>query len=777
MRNEEITAVFVNERIRWDDTLVGEIQLVNGSSPAEGPVTAGLKGKAEVDELLPNHSYRFYGRWTTYQNKRSGESERQFYFQTFVEAAPHGRAGVIAYLKRAGTGRGIGTARARALWEKYGSDAVRMLREEPEEVAANIRGLSVESAKECSIWLHDKRQLEACTIELTDLLDGRGFPRDTVRLAVKAWGNEAAAIIRKDPYCLMNFRGCGFKRCDQLWLDLGLSPARLRRQAFCAWYAVASNTEGHTWFSVQHAINGLAGQVSGAEIRPAAAIKLAKRIGRLSPDRNGALEVIRSDQHTGAIVSHGGEVWVAEGRKAANEELLAKLVVDSMSETSYWPNIDELENVSDHQREHLCKSLVGTVGILGGGPGTGKTYTAARVISKLIDTFGIDQIAVGCPTGKAAVRISEAMQQYGIGLRARTWHSLLGIDKVNNDGGGWSFAHNESNPLPYKVLIGDESSMLDTNIMCSIFRARAAGTHFLLIGDTNQLPPVGHGAPLRDLIAAGLPYGELTEIKRNSGGIVEACAAIRDDKKWQPGDNLVFHEMLTDETTLACLVDVIKEHADIGFDPVWDCQVVVAVNDKSKLSRKEVNALLQLELNKNPGKKNQPFRVGDKIVNGKNGWFPSVEFDPNDPDTQLNENGEVYVANGELAEVLEVEEKIVIAKLSSPDRVVKIPRGKGDGESSTGCSWELGYALSVHKSQGSEFTITIVLVDEYPGARMVCDRSWVYTAISRAKEKCVLIGQKRTVDRFCRVQKMNRRKTFLAEQVLRMGAERILVEM
>ncbi len=149
---------------------------------------------------------------------------------------------------------------------------------------------------------------------------------------------------------------------------------------------------------------------------------------------------------------------------------------------------------------------------------------------------------------------------------------------------------------------------------------------------------------------------------------------------------------------------------------------------------------------------------------------------------------EAYVANGELAEVIEVSEKHFIAKLTSPERIVRIPRGKsqdsqedGDGADSdkpaTGCSWDLAYGISVHKSQGSEWPLVIVLLDEYPGARMVCDRSWVYTAISRARSKCVLIGRKATAGRFCRQQKMQRRKTFLRELICRKSAEQVLVDL
>lgn len=792
-RLEEISAIFLRERIRFDEeSVVVECQPTNGTAalfPENGngihnaPHQFTIKLKAEADELTPRLTYRFYGHWTTYKNKRTGDEERQFDCKTFVRSQPHGRAGVIAYLLQAGKGNGIGPARATSIWDKFGSDSIRILRESPDVILAAMPQLTEEQATAASEWLKEEQDLEGCSIELMELLTGRGVPKDTARKAIKEWGNKAAELIKRDPYRLMSFRGVGFRRCDALYLHLGLPPARLRRQALCGWYAIASDTDGHTWYPVQVAMLGIRKQIGGTELQPERAIEMATRLGRLAIDRNGALAIRESD----------GMQWVAEGRKAWCESRLAELIVDSHGELTQWPDAADIEGITDHQRDELQKAIGGgIIGILGGSPGTGKTYTAGKLLAKLIELFGIAQIAVGAPTGKAAVRITEAMQANGIPLRARTWHSLLGIGKADSKSGNWGFEHHDSNQLPYKVLVGDESSMIDTNLMSSIFRARAVGCHVLLIGDINQLPPVGHGAPLRDLIAAKLPYGELREIKRTKkdSGIAVVCADIRDARSWRANDNVEICEWGSPELQLKQVLQSLQEAKQAGLDPVWDCQVVVAVNEKSKLSRKEINKLLQAQLNCNPPVAGQIFRLGDKIVNTKNHYFPVVDFDDRDPDCQANEKGEVYIANGEQARVIAVEEKLVIAELSSPKRTVKIPRGKshdsqddsGDGDNSdkpaaTGCSWDLAYGISSHKSQGSEWPLVIVLIDEYPGARMVCDRGWLYTSISRAKQKCILIGKKATADRFCKTQKMGKRKTFLRELIHLKQAERILVDL
>lgn len=493
-----------------------------------------------------------------------------------------------------------------------------------------------------------------------------------------------------------------------------------------------------------------------------------------------------------AIESVSRQEWLAKHRSVKTLWHQVAIGTRQLHSVNIWPEAATLTGCDAHQREQWAKATTGAVGILGGSPGTGKTFTVASGVRALLATGLVDPqlIGIGAPTGKAAVRLTEQLQAAGLDMRARTWHSLLGMGERDGE-----FKHNERNPLPHRVLIGDESSMLATDMMRSIFAARARGCHFLLVGDVNQLPPVNHGAPLRDLIAAGLPYGELTEIKRNSGGIVEACAAIRDGKPWQCGDNLKLLHTSTPQDQLETVVLVSHRVAAMGLDPIWDSQVLVAVNAKSKVSRAALNVVLQEQLNPNgQGMKGCPFRIGDKVVNTKNGYFSFIDSGTPLEELGTNSRGEVYVANGELGEVIAIEDKSLVVRLGGPVRVVKVPRGPvstraKDAEeniesdasevseekpTATGCYWELGYALSVHKAQGSEVPVAIVVLDEYPGARMICDRSWIYTAISRAKTKCVLVGAKATADAMCGRVNIGKRKTFLRELVLSGLGESVL---
>jgi len=755
---EEITATFRHERIRWDTTAILDCEgKVNGSGLIDD-ITVKVVD-SEPDELTPYLTYRFYGRWT--KHPRHG---RQFVAKTFIKMQPHGPAGTMRYL---GQAPGVGQRTAKALWDAFGGEAVRILREHPDVAAAkaDVQGFTTSKAKAAAAYLENERALEGCTIDMIDLLGGRGFRKTTAKRAIALFGNRAAELIRRNPYLLQKFPGSGFMRPDKMFLEFGGDPTRLKRQAYCMAYAVQSNTDGHTWHGMRDVEGGLRKFVGGSKVLPVKAAKLAIR---------GKLLAVRRDAQN--------RPWLADATKAENEQYIADAVASMRQDAPHWPSVASLD-VSDHQREELFNALTGTLSIFGGGPGTGKTYSLARVIGKVIDRHGDGAVTIAAPTGKAAVRITEVMQGYGVNQRAMTIHGLLGVEQ-QSEGGVWSFRHDEANPLDQSYLFIDESSMIDTDLMASLLRACAPGTHLLLVGDTNQLPPVGHGAPLRDLIKAGVPYGELTEIRRNSGSIVTACHKIRANQKFQAdatldlkaGQNLANRRATSPQKAVASVLDLLQRIKSNGSDtdPVWDCQILCAVNRNAELSRGKLNEVLQGELNpagkRAPG---NPFRVGDKVVNTKNGFFPIDDDAPQDANKDALD-GKVFVANGELGRVVGVQEKLTTVSLDSPKRLIKIPRGKGgdDGEEgedkkapATGCSWDLGYALSVHKSQGSEWSVIIVMLDESPGARMVCSREWIYTAISRAKKVCFLVGKMTTAHDMLGRVALGRRKTFLVEQL------------
>lgn len=324
----ELTLIYRRERIRWDETAILECEqpadmamIVGFSEPlAVGELAVIVKTDCPPDELVGRLSYRFYGSWQNHD--RHG---RQFGAKTYVRCQPHGKAGVLRYLVTTCRQCGVGQATAAKLWDKFGGDAVRILREQPEVAVAAVGmpHFTDDKATAASAVLKEESAIEAVSIDLIDLLGGRGFPRDTAKKAVGEWGNRAAVLIRKNPYLLMRFRGCGFLRTDQLYLDQGGNPAALKRQALCAWYAIARDSEGHTWFRPDVIEAGLRGKISGAEIQAVPATILARRAGLLAVHRNG-----------------DGVPWIAEARKADNERTVAEHVRTMLTAPNQWPEVE-----------------------------------------------------------------------------------------------------------------------------------------------------------------------------------------------------------------------------------------------------------------------------------------------------------------------------------------------------------------------------------------------------------------------------------------------------
>ena len=466
---EEIKGVYVRQQHRWDETIVGEI-ISDGHR-------VSIKGKMDDEHPKTNMTYRFYGKWGQYKGKN------QFQFRTLVQTAPHTQNGIVRYLKKAPK---IGTMLAQRLWDTYMGEAVAVLREEPEQAADAVKGLSEEGACMASLWLQEHKDIEDTAIQLIGLLDGRGFPLKTHKATMLKWGNKAPEFITGNPYGLMQFAGCGFLRTDKLFLDLGGNPASLKRQALCAWHAISTNTSGDTWLYAEVAEQAIKGAIGGAECDFPKAMRLATRAGLLS--------TVWTDGKEGARNWDGDVQWIAHKPKADNERRVARYLDEAADELPWPVFADEVQGVSGHQQEGLNKAISeGSIAILGGSPGTGKTYTAAAFLKQIMEKHGRTGVAVCAPTGKAAVRVTEAMAEYGLGVRAKTIHSMLGVQEYKD--GVWTFEHHAGNPLPYKFIVVDETSMCDIDIMAAFLAARAPDTKVLFVGDVNQLPPVGHGAP------------------------------------------------------------------------------------------------------------------------------------------------------------------------------------------------------------------------------------------------------------------------------------------
>lgn len=790
---------------------IGNLDTVLFGDPA-GPFTI-LKltdgrvclGPEHPEAFVRGQLYRFLGRWEDHPQKG-----HQFRFSTVVRDTPGGRPGVIKYL--VDFAPNVGRATAEKLWDKYGSAAIRVLREEPGRIQED-RIMSLDAAKEAGAALAEGIAVERTKVDLFGLLDGGGFPGKMIDAAISLWGVKAPSIIRRDPFSLLvnDLSGAGFKRCDKLYCDLGYPRDRLKRQLIYLWNWCRESCDGHTWHDGPAAVKALRDGIPGEAVNPKRAIILGKRAGWLR---------LRKDE--------AGKLWIAESEKARNESEIARHIRRLMDwgGPSLWPEtipVSEKEGdgkPSQHQADRAALATAGPVGLLIGGPGTGKTHTLAFILRAVLEDLGPDDVAVVAPSGKAAVRATQSLHLQGLAnVRATTIHSRLGIGRNGHDGKGWGFTQNERNPLKIRVLVIDETSMVDTDLMAATLAACPDGCHVLMIGDPFQLAPVGHGAPLRDLIAAGVPCGELTQIRRNAGAIVDACVRIKAGEQFdtypdfdpEVGHNLMHLPTGSEEESLKVLEALLRSMKK--FDPVWSCQVLVGVNTKSPLSRTEINKRLHGLLNPDGlAIAGNPFRIGDKVICLKNsrltqvkppgqrdelddyldagGWLPPsclpAKFEQPPTDAALykpvtypgRQPVEIYVANGEIGRVVAVSAGVTIARMGEADELVKVPMAKAkdakegdqeeESESKPEKLFDLAYAVTGHKMQGSESPCVVILID--PAASRVAERHWVYTAISRASKLCILIGDLAVLDRQRLRVSLVRRKTFLQEELAALAA-------
>jgi len=769
MKNTELIGVFLGADYVFDNgpdrrCIVGSVRLLDKS-------IVTVRGYANESEMSDNVTYRFYG-----HNRHHPKYGTQFNFNSFVEEDPVDEESVIAYLETCRKPeRGSITKRvALALFEAFGVSAIDRLKADPVGVSAVVKQWDAAKASLAAQYLTSQAGTQRCKLDLITLLNGRGFPKKTIDRAIREWGAAAAKVVRQDPYKLTELAGIGFKGADKLYCDLARQDAKsdeeyqvalaaIHRQGLCAAYAVSqeSRQSGSTWLPLGFAKAAVMANVSRIHATPDKAIDWAVGEGKL-------------------VVRDG---FCAVSRMAFHELEIAEFVTGS-EPGNEWPEIDLIESMAakDKPLSHhqIGAILVATnhdrVGCLQGSPGVGKTTCIASIVKAVIARFGRDSIAVCAPTGKAAVRVAQSMQANGVDLPASTIHRLLQVEGEGGD--GWSFHFNEQNPLPYRFIVTDEASMIDCTLLASLLRACTPSTHVLFVGDTGQLAPVGHGRPFFDLQQC-VPTGKLTEIRRNSGRIVQACAEIRDrnsitfspklDLDCDVPENLILIQC-SDEDQPQILEQLIAK-IDTQFmipnhlSVIDDLQILTGKNDGSPVARKPLNKMLQQVLNPDGERiQGNPFRVNDKIVDLKNGKYPDAE----------DQNEEHFVANGELGKAKDITPGRMVVEVAEPKRSILIchapvqenESGIDDSENTARGAvgdWDLGFCLSVHRSQGSQWPFVIVMADS-KGA-MVQSRQWLYTAISRAEIATFIIGQKQVVNQMLKRDGISGRKTFLTERI------------
>ncbi len=400
--------------------------------------------------------------------------------------------------------------------------------------------------------------------------------------------------------------------------------------------------------------------------------------------------------------------------------------------------------LTDQQQAAVDMVQHSRISVLVGGPGTGKTTTVNQIVAQAKKQK--KTVFMAAPTGKAAKRMMEATGKF-----ASTIHSMLGWKTDGED--HYRFSFNADDPLPCDLLILDEVSMIDSLLMADVLAAiDPEKTRLLLVGDQDQLPSVGPGAVLRDLLASGkVPHVELDVVHRNAGTIVRACHAIKKGQRYEPDKaidltavppaNLIHVECASPEITLDTIETIVCDRMPLrGYDPVNDVQVISPVNDRGELSCKTINERLRNRLN--PGDDDQgEFRVGDRVINTMNGRFPGKD------------NRECSVVNGDIGFVREFQKKGMIVEFFDPERQVLMSKKAGH--------LLHAYCITCHRFQGSEAPVVVIPVHRQ--FNYFLSNPWIYTALSRGKEIVITVGTFDTIVRAIKNTTPNTRTTMLKE--------------
>lgn len=445
-----------------------------------------------------------------------------------------------------------------------------------------------------------------------------------------------------------------------------------------------------------------------------------------------------------------------------------------------WPRGESLRGTeditpTDHQMNAINLATTMNIGLLSGGPGTGKTFTIASFIKAIVGQRTFERawgdgdhssasvglanpdeqlIAVIAPTGKAAQASTKALRQYGLGIRAQTIHRLLGPTRSGHDSEGWGFRYDDKNKLPHEYFFVDEPSMIPTILMSQFLAAVKPGAKIMMAGDPDQLAPVGKGKPFADMINSGVvPHGHLTEIHRFAGRGAVVCAAIRDSEKWSPSPKIDLalespENVLHKECRAVSIPKQVKKLFDRlvakGHDRYWDIQVICPVNANSVCSRAKINELLTINKSMKDKAGRQLFLPGDKVVNRRNRMLNIGSSHLQSSTGTLP--GEVYVANGEIG---------IVKKTVCDEKTEKLKYLLVEFENSNGhlaqlkpfdCDdLQMAWAITGHSSQGSQWPFVILVIDDSFGASSVCTKNYWYTVFSRFSEMVATIGPMATL--------------------------------
>jgi len=653
-----------------------------------------------IGHLAPGAHVVLDGRWG--DHPRYG---RRFKVRAWLVEDPRTRRGLELYLA-GGAVKGLGPALARRIVDQFGLETLRVLEHEPDRLR-EVQGIGTKRLEEIiAHWERDR-----VGREVTVMLRGHGLGAAVTRRVLEAWGTDAIRIVTRDPYRLAaEIRGVAFRTADGIALANGLTKDDPRRaEAAVRSLLDASSTEGHTYLP------------EGELILRADRLSVPRAAVSAALDRLALQAVIvrgqalrRGDPTTRPVIT--GAMHRMEERVAA--ALVSRCRAGRAADAAVLAAEGRVDlELGAEQRDAVALALGSDLCVITGGPGTGKT-TIVKVLVAAAALRG-ETWALAAPTGRAAQRLGEAC-----GQEARTLHRLL---EYNPQKGG--FQRTASRPLDRDLaaVLVDETSMVDLPLLNALTEALPPGCRLVLVGDADQLPSVGPGQVLADLVASGVaPVARLRQVYRQAQG----SGIVRNA-----------HRMLRGETPISAQAEdgrkdfflVPREGADAvrsalveivavrlparGFDPMDEVQVLTPMH-KGPLGSRSLNLLLQSELNPDGEPLifgSRTFRVGDRVL-------------------QIRNDYDLEIFNGDVGRVVRLEGNGLVVTFGGRELALM-------GEQLE--RLELAYAISIHKSQGSEYPAVLVLLDR--AHHIMLRRSLAYTAITRARDFCCVLGSPRAL--------------------------------
>lgn len=661
----------------------------------------------------------------------------QLEFSTISITVPSTVDGIEKYLS-SGLIPYIGPKTAKKIVDRFGLDTLEIIEYNPERLK-EIDGIGDKKLEKIVEAFQEQGEVR----EVMVFLQQYGIsPNYGIRI-YKKYGKETVNIISKNPYRLAeDIAGIGFKTADKIAQNMGISLESPYRIEGGIRYAINKNVgEGHTYAPKTELIQ------ASCDLLDVKRELVEEGIRDLA--LKGVLHLMKKDEET---IVYYTPYHVAENNVARKLVELSRTRLDplNMDLEKVISKIEGEEGISfaQKQREAIEESLKNGVMVMTGGPGTGKT-TIIKGIIKIFEDLNLT-VHLAAPTGRAAKRMTEAT-----GKEAKTIHRLLEYSYMEED---MAFGLNEESPLMTDLLIVDEASMLDIVLMNNLLKALTPGTRLILVGDVDQLPSVGAGNVLKDIIQSDLvKVVKLNEIFRQSEESMIVVNAHRINKGKYPFLNekdkdFFFIKEAEPKRIANTIVELCKTRLPkfYGLDPLQDIQVLTPMK-KGDVGTKSLNKLLQEALNpQGYGKEEKKigegiFRVGDKVMQIRNNYSTEWEIRR---DGKVVEKGE-GVYNGDLGYITEInKESDTLTVLFDDEKEVDYSFNQVD-------DLQLSYASTVHKSQGSEFPVVIMPISWAPP--MLLTRNLLYTAITRAKDLVVLVGEERYLQFMIRNNRITKR--------------------